>query len=103
MRAIANNQERLLKPGMFVTVELPGLPMASSLQIPLTSIQEHEGKKFVFVHTQEDIFERRDITISDVNNTSAVIANGLKEGEAVVTNGGFILKSLLLAELMGEE
>jgi cobalt-zinc-cadmium efflux system membrane fusion protein len=103
MRAIADNQERLLKPGMFVTVELPGLPDTQALQVAATAIQEHEGKKFVFVHVQEEQFERRDVTLGDSNESSVVVLSGLNEGDSVVTQGGFVLKSRLLAELMGEE
>jgi membrane fusion protein, heavy metal efflux system len=103
MRAIADNPQNLLKPGMFITVELSGSDEASRLQIPLSAVQEHEGRKFVFLHKGEEQFERRDVTLGESNDTSILVTDGLKAGEAVVVNGGFVLKSLMLSELMGEE
>ncbi len=103
MRAIADNAEHLLKPGMFVTVDLSGIAQQNALQVPLTAIQEHEGQKFVFVHRGEDQFVRRDIVVGSANESSVMIKEGLQPDESVVVEGGFILKSQMLAELMGEE
>ncbi|MCA9194726.1 MAG: efflux RND transporter periplasmic adaptor subunit [Planctomycetales bacterium] len=103
MRAIADNQDRLLKPGMFVTVELPEMTHEPVLQIPRAAVQEHDGRSFVFVYMDEGKFQRRDITVGDLNETSVVVTRGLQSGEVVASKGGFVLKSLLLSELMGEE
>ena len=64
---------------------------------------EFEGKKFVFVLQGEDQFQRRDVQVGMTSDQSVMIKQGLREGETIVTAGGFILKSQLLAELMGEE
>ncbi len=103
MRATADNAEHLLKPGMFVTVDLSGIAQQNALQVPLTAIQEHEGQKFVFVLRGEDQFVRRDIVVGSANELSIMIKEGLQPDESVVVEGGFILKSQMLAELMGEE
>jgi RND family efflux transporter MFP subunit len=103
LRGIADNPDHLLKPGMFITVELSGASEIDVLQIPVSAIQEYEGQKFVFVHIAADQFERRNILVGDSNSSSVVILSGLNVGEKVVTDGGFLLKSLMLAELMGEE
>lgn len=103
LRASADNSQGLLKPGMFVTVELPDDGQAEVLQLPVGAIQEHEGKKFVFIHKGEDRFERRDIEIGVKGDGVVEILKGLELDEQVVTNGGFILKSQMLADLMGGE
>ncbi len=103
MRAIADNSQRLLKPGMFVTVDLSGIAKQDALQIPLSAIQEHEGQKFVFVHRGDTQFERRNIAVGSANESSITIEDGLVPDESVVVQGGFILKSQMLADLMGEE
>lgn len=102
MRAVAENPEGLLKPGMFVNVEFPSLAQADVLQVPLTAVQEHEGKSFVFVHIQGDTFQRRDVTPGRRNAQVVEIQSGLKPGEMVVTSGGFALKSRMLADLLSE-
>ncbi len=103
MRAIAENPDHLLKPGMFVTIELPTLSMDDALAIPAAAVQQHEGVSFVFVYGDKDRFERRDVVVGPDNGTQVVIESGLEVGDKVVSKGGFILKSRLLAALMGEE
>jgi cobalt-zinc-cadmium efflux system membrane fusion protein len=102
LRAIAENADRTLKPGMFVTVELPVSAQASVLQVPLTAIQEHEGRPFVFVHLGDDRFERRDVTLGRRTATSVEVREGVIAGDAIVVRGGFALKSRLLAALLAE-
>ncbi len=102
LRAIADNPDHRLKPGMFVNIELP-IRQAESVVIPSAAVQQHEGKQFVFVHLGNDQFQRRDILVGLTSGNSIVVRLGLKKGESIVTTGGFILKSQLLADLLGEE
>jgi cobalt-zinc-cadmium efflux system membrane fusion protein len=102
LRAIAQNDEGMLKPGMFVNVRLPAADQATVLQVPVSAIMDHESKSFVFVHQGGDAFERRDVSLGRSNGQTVEIVSGLKEGEAVVTSGGFALKSQMLAELLSE-
>ena len=102
LRAVADNADRMLKPGMFVTVELPAMAQASALQVPLTAIQEHEGRTFVFLSGEDDSFERRDVKLGRRNPTAVEILAGLAAGDRVVVNGGFALKSRMLADLLAE-
>ena len=103
MRAIAENHEQLLKPGMFVKIEIPQTLVESALQIPKNAVLEHQGISFVFVRLDDQTFERRNIKTSEFTDESWVIFEGLSPGERVVTEGNFVLKSKLLAGLMGEE
>lgn len=103
MRAIAKNQDHLLKPGMFVTIEFDLESDEEILAIPNSAIQEHAGKSFVFVHQGAGEFEKRLIKPGKQNQTTTVVLEGLSAGEPVVLNGGFILKSKMLEDLMGEE
>jgi cobalt-zinc-cadmium efflux system membrane fusion protein len=102
MRAVADNPEGLLKPGMFVTVELPAVAQAAVLQVPLSAVLEHEGKSFVFVHEDEDTFVRHDVRLGRRSAKSIEILDGIAAGDNVVINGGFALKSRMLAALLAE-
>jgi cobalt-zinc-cadmium efflux system membrane fusion protein len=102
MRATADNQHGLLKPGMFVNVELPLGDESQVLQVPEAAIASHEGKSFVFVHVNGDQFQRRDIETGRRSAGSVEIVSGLKGDETVVVRGGFALKSRMLAELLEE-
>lgn len=102
MRAVADNHEGSLKPGMFVNVEFPSLEVQDVLQVPLASVFDHEGKSFLFVHVGGSKFARHDVEVGRRNNTACEITSGLQPGEQVVTAGGFALKSQMLAELLAE-
>ncbi len=103
MRAIAKNVERRLKPGMFVTVELPAVVEGESIRVPAGAVQRHEDEHFVFVHIGGERFRRREVTVGRTTRQWAVIATGLEDHESVVTEGGFILKSKMLESLLAED
>ncbi len=103
LRVVADNAERKLKPGMFVTIELPDMAAATVLQVPLTAVFDHEGRSFVFVHLGGERFERRDVVVGRQGGSAVEIASGLKAGEQIVVSGGFALKSRMLSALLEEE
>lgn len=103
MRAIVDNPERILKPGMFVELELPAQGISDVLQVPASAIQTHEKNTFVFIQKGEGLFERCDVRVGRAGNGAVEITAGVKEGEPVVVDGAFALKSEMLSELMGEE
>ena len=103
MRAMADNPEHLLKPGMFVAIEIIAESAEPKLQVPIKAVQEHQGAHFVFVQKAATEFERRNVTVGKSNDTSVVIESGLSAQEQIAVDGGFILKSIMLADLMGEE
>lgn len=103
MTAVAENPQRLLKPGMFVEVELQGRRLADVLAVPISAIQEHENKRFVFIHLERDRFARRDVTTDQASEDMIQVTSGLREGENVVVDGGFFLKSQMLAEQFADE
>ncbi len=103
MRVVADNGERKLKPGMFVTIELPDTAAATVLQVPVTAVLEHEGQSFVFVHVGGDRFERRDVELGRQGGSGIEIRGGIAAGDRVVVSGGFALKSRMLSSLLEEE
>jgi cobalt-zinc-cadmium efflux system membrane fusion protein len=102
MRAAADNSAGLLKPGMFVDVEIPVTAALPVVRVPLSAVQEYEGKSFVFVHAGGDTFRRHDVELGLRNADAVEIRSGLKAEEQVVTSGGFFLKSRMLASLLEE-
>lgn len=102
MRAVADNTHGLLKPGMFVTIELPTTSTEPVTQVPTAAVQEHEGQTFVFLHSGDDRFERREVVVGRRSGDFVEVTSGLQPGEQVVTGGGFALKSRMLADLLAE-
>jgi cobalt-zinc-cadmium efflux system membrane fusion protein len=103
MTAVAENSQRLLKPGMFVEVELQAAELPDVLVVPTDAIQQHENKRFVFIHVEGDEFVRRDVTTGRASGDMIEIMSGLNEGDKIVVQGGFFLKSQMLAEQFADE
>lgn len=92
-----------LKLDMFVSVSLPTTFSRRGLAIPTSAIQQLESKNVVFVRKAETKFEAREVQAGRVIGGKAEILAGLKEGEQIVTNGAFHLKSIALGGTFGEE
>lgn len=99
------NRERRLKPGMFVTATLsaPVRGAAAVLAIPAAAVYQVHGKEVAFVQEEEGNFAVRDVRLGQRAGPDVEVLDGVREGEQVVTEGGFALKSTLLKEEMGEE
>ena len=101
VRAKIANAEYLLKLGMFVTGEVIVESDEKYIVLPQDAVHIVGGKKIVFVKTGEHDFGVREVMVKK-ETKDEVAVEGIKEGEAVVTHNGFLLKSELLKSKMGE-
>lgn len=92
------NDDRLLKPGMFVRVILPAGPSVETIAVPESAVVRHEGRVFVFVSTDHNVFVPRDVTVGISVDPWVEIKSGLQSGEQIAVGGTFLLKSELLLE-----
>jgi len=90
------NPEGRLKPEMFATIRLYSEPQPDRLALPESALQRDHDRTFVFVRRNESEYEVRDVQIGESNGTLTTILGGLIEGDPVVTQGAFVLKSELL-------
>lgn len=97
------NPDRSLRPGMFIEVQLPGRVKENILHVPDTAIVKDKGQPFVFVHKGGETFVRRDVGLGLTSAEQVEILHGLKEGEPIVVEGTFALKSLLLEGAQGQQ
>ncbi len=104
VRVVVPNPDRRLKPGMSATAEIE-TPAASgtALVIPSVAIQKIEGKPVAFVREGEGQFQKRDLELGREIRGRVEVKSGLKEGDHVVTEGSFTLKSELLKETLAED
>lgn len=91
MMAVADNPERILKPGLFVEVELPIGTTEEVVQVPKSAIQADEGRTFVFVQQGAEEFARRDVTVGREGAQAVEITEGLQGGEPIAVRGTFAL------------
>jgi len=96
VRLTLANPTGRLKPEMFVTIRVSSEPAPDVLVVPEAAVQHDRNRSFVFVQQETGVFEARTIRLGDRNGTFAEVLEGVREGETVVREGAFILKSELL-------
>jgi multidrug efflux pump subunit AcrA (membrane-fusion protein) len=94
--ARAENPERLLKPGMFVEVQVLSPRGKTAPLIPAAALLTQGSRMIVYVRTGPDQFTRREVDVETPRGGTAVVRSGLEPGEEVVVEGGFKLKSLTI-------
>lgn len=86
VRALFANDDEQLWPGMFVTVTLQVGAKKDVLTVPEVAIQHSSSGDFVYTVAGGKA-HRRTVTVELIQNGEAVVAEGLKPGENVVTDG----------------
>jgi len=98
LMATINNSDGLLRPGLFVRVQLPLAESKEVIAVPDSAVCEHESRSFVFVKTGERSFQQVFIERGVQEGPWIEAKSGLAGGESVVDHGAFALKSELLLE-----
>jgi cobalt-zinc-cadmium efflux system membrane fusion protein len=91
VRAELENQDNLLKPGMFAELELMTEKTANSvISIPENAIVEANGKALVYVQNGQ-YFTPVEVTVGQQFANQVEITQGLFEGDQIVTEGSIQL------------
>lgn len=106
VRARANvaNPEGRLRAQMFAQAEIALGEAAPALRLPRAAAQRAQSVDFVFVRTGPQVYEVRRVTLAGADPTdpeSLVVRTGLRAGDAVVTEGSFLLKTETLKSSIG--
>ena len=96
--AVASNPDRLLKPGMFVEVEVLSPRSAPATQVPASALLTQGSRTFVYVRHGPDRYDRREVEAELPRGDEVTVLSGLEPGEEVVVEGGFKLKALAVQE-----
>ena len=108
IRAVVRNPDLRLKQGMFVKAQIdvprPAAEARASLSVPQAALQMMDGRPVVFVMTAPARFVRRQVETGHTLDGFTEILAGLKQGDVIVTEGSFILKSeFVKASLVDKE
>jgi len=82
-----DNREGHLWPGQFVDTELVLTLQPDALTVPASAVMTGQEGMFVFVVDRENKVEKRNVKVNRTVESSAVIDEGVKAGETVVTDG----------------
>lgn len=86
-RAIVDNPDHLLIPGMFIDVRLLGRGPYDALLIPDAALGLDQTIQFVFVLDENDVAQRRQVRTGRLHGRLRVIEEGLNPDDRVVING----------------
>jgi cobalt-zinc-cadmium efflux system membrane fusion protein len=100
------NRNDLLRIGLFGTAQVAtGEEQRKTpvLVVPRTALVEIAGQTVVFVRQADDDFELHEVVVGQSALGKVAIVSGLRDGEQVVVEGAFTLKSAVLKSTLTEE
>jgi cobalt-zinc-cadmium efflux system membrane fusion protein len=104
-RVVLENRGGLLRVGLFGTayVSTATARAEPALVVPRSALTELAGKQVVFVRQPDGHFELHEVTTGESAAGKVEVLAGLREGEQVVVEGVFTLKSAVLKSTFAEE
>ena len=81
------NQDGRLWPGQFVNVVVTLSTEPSAIVVPSAAVQAGQQGTYVFAVKDDQSVEMRPVTVARTRAAESVIANGVRPGETVVTDG----------------
>jgi membrane fusion protein, heavy metal efflux system len=79
-------------PGSFAEVFLKTIPINDALVIPVSALVEEQGIFYVYVQTEGESFQKRELKLGANDGQKVQVLSGVSEGERVVTKGGYQIK-----------
>ncbi|MEO1535933.1 MAG: efflux RND transporter periplasmic adaptor subunit, partial [Planctomycetota bacterium] len=87
VRAKVDNAEGRLLGGLFVRIRLPVRELESTLLVPETAIGSDQVGSYVLVVNNENVVERRDVSLGPIDGADRVVLEGLAPEDRVVIRG----------------
>lgn len=92
LRTELENSDRTLWPGMFVNVIIDLNTYQNATIIPIKSIMHTQNDQQVYVVSSDNTAHLHPVKVLFSNETEAIVESDLKEGDDVITDGGFNVK-----------
>jgi RND family efflux transporter MFP subunit len=86
-RVVVPNPKLLFTPGMFVRIQVPGSGKYQAVLIPDRALATDQAQRFVYVVGEDGKAQFRPVKLGPLIDGQRVIAEGLKAGEKVITEG----------------
>lgn len=87
MRAVIDNPEGLLMPGLFVQVKLTQASLPNAFSVPQRAVVRSAMGDSVMIIDDENRMRRRDVSIAGSIEGRWVITEGVKQGERIMVDG----------------
>ena len=92
LKAVFDNKDNALWPGLAVTTGLQLGVDKGALIVPANAVQHGQNGLYVFIVDDHNRAQVRQVKVARQDVNTAVISEGLKEGDRVVTAGQFLLQ-----------
>jgi RND family efflux transporter MFP subunit len=92
VRLTMPNPRLLLKPGMFVNVQLRA-PLGRQLFVPASAVLQGGTRQVVFVSQGQGSFQPREVQLGTRTGDGFVVQKGLRAGDVVATSANFLIDS----------
>lgn len=86
-RAVLDNKDRQLTPGLFARVKLLGSGQVNAILIDEKAILTDQDRKYVYVVGDQNRAMRRDIVLGRESDGMRVVTSGLNPGDRVIVHG----------------
>lgn len=100
-RAEFANPDRVLKDKMFATARIFTRQADGAMLVPPSAIQHVEGRPFVFVKLEEDLFDARAVTLGAKFDGRQEVLTGITPQDQIAVTHAFALKSAMLMSRLG--
>jgi len=92
VRLIFRNPGVVLKPGMYVNVDI-SLPLGKQLVIPASAVLQSGSRAIAFIDHGDGNLEPREIQTGPQIDDSVIVLKGLQPGDHVVSSANFLVDS----------
>ena len=86
-RAILDNPDGVLLPGLFVRVRIPTRTVDDALMVPDAALGADQSGRYLLVVGKDDIVEQRNVELGSAEGTLRVIEKGIKADDRVIVGG----------------
>lgn len=93
LRAVLDNPGSRLRPGMFATVQLKGIPKQNVLMVPTEAVIKTGERSVVIVADDDNHFRPALVRVGAESHGRSEIIEGLTLGQRVVASGQFLIDS----------
>jgi multidrug efflux system membrane fusion protein len=92
LKAEFENEDNALWPGLAVTTSLTVGIDRQALIVPAAAVQHGQKGLYVYIVDDQSRAALRNVKLSHQNTESAVVTEGVKEGDRIITTGQFLLQ-----------
>ena len=92
-RGVFPNPDRLMVPGFFARVRIPGSEARETLLIRDQAVSDDQGRSFVWVVGPDDTAIYRPVVLGPKTDGLRIVRDGLAAGERVIINGAMAVRA----------